>query len=65
MSQLACRTTGLHAGRAAPLSMPRPAAHAHLSLRITQQVPESRRFDYRRIWQLMRRKSLYVLHKRF
>ncbi len=59
----ACRLTGL--------SLPtcryeaqRPAADTRLSGRITGLALERRRFGYQRIWQLLRRESLHVNHKR-
>ncbi len=69
-----CDATGLsqrRAGKLTGLSLStsryeaqRPAADAHLSGRITELALESRRFGYRRIWQLLRREGLYVNHKR-
>jgi putative transposase len=62
-----CDETGLSQRRAcwlAGLSLStcsydaqRPAADAHLSGRITELALERRRFGYRRIWQLLRRKA--------
>lgn len=46
----------------------RPSSDAHLSGRITELALERRRFDYHRIWQLLRRKGLATerlpLHQR-
>jgi len=59
----ACRLAGLSLATcryAAQL----PAADAQLPLRITERVPERRRFGYRLIWQLLRREGLCVNHKR-
>ena len=42
----------------------RPSADAHLSVRITKQALKRKRFGYRRIWQLLRRKGLNVNYKR-
>jgi len=59
----ACRLAGLSLSTCC-YSAQRPAADAQLSLRITELVPERRRFGYRRIWQLLRREGLHVNHKR-
>lgn len=69
-----CEVTGLsqhHACGLAGLSLSsyryeaqHRAADAHLSGRITKLALERRRFGYRRIWQLLRRKGLHVNHTR-
>ncbi|MET4057708.1 transposase InsO family protein [Pantoea agglomerans] len=59
----ACRLAGLSLSTCR-YSVQRPAADAQLSLRITALAPERRRFVYRRIWLLLRRKGLHVNHKR-
>lgn len=59
----ACRLAALSLSTCC-YSAQRPAADAQLSLRITELVPERRRFGYRRIWQLLRREGLHVNHKR-
>ncbi|WP_144243205.1 IS3-like element ISYen3 family transposase [Yersinia enterocolitica] len=53
----ACRLTGLSLSTCR-YEAQRPAADAHLSGRITELALERRRFGYRRIWQLLRRKGL-------
>jgi len=67
-----CGATGLSQRRACRLTSlslstcryeaQRLAANAHLSMRITELALERRRFGYRRIWQLLRRKGLHVNH---
>ncbi len=42
----------------------RPTADDHSSARITELALERRHLGYRRIWQLLRRESLHVNHKR-
>lgn len=58
----ACRLAGLSLATCR-YSAQRAAADAQLSLRITELALERRRFGYRRIWQLLRRKGLHVNHK--
>ncbi|HDL8283159.1 TPA: IS3-like element ISYen3 family transposase, partial [Yersinia enterocolitica] len=53
----ACRLTGLSLSTCR-YEAQRPAADAHLSGRIIELALERRRFGYRRIWQLLRRKGL-------
>lgn len=59
----ACRLAGLSLSTCRYSAQHR-AADAQLSLGITELAPELRRFGYRRIWQLLRRKGLHVNHKR-
>lgn len=66
--QRSVATLCLQAGRFVPVYLryaaQRPSADAHLSGRITELALERRRFDYRRVWQLLRREGLCVNHKR-
>ena len=58
----ACRLTDLSLSTCRYAAQ-RPSVDAHLSGRITELALERRRFGYRRIWQLLRKKGLHVNHK--